>query len=189
MQVTCFRLAKAVILGWFAQVDFYTDIQFIYIALLWGANGFAMCAGVIFTFSNLLGQLLFQEGLLWRHLLREHPDAAVVATSFKVRAFEVLHGVLHSHGTRVGFPQIKGSTQLNSVGFYIFLGIKLVGEDVLQALGQIAFTFQYGGSPVVYLSVVTSVCLATYGFWQSGQEAKTWKHKGIFDVKFQRVVD
>jgi hypothetical protein len=180
--VSFWSVAKFVALGWFAQVDYYTDVQFIYVSALWG-SWLSWYAVVVFTLSNLFGQLLVQNVSML------NKDPAPVAGSFKMRAFEVLHAVLHSHGQRVGFPVSKSDKKRLDEGGKrdlllpaATLLLKLLGEDVLQAVGQIAFTYWYAGSALVYFSVSTSLFLAAYGtydLWFQGEN--TWKVKGVYD--------
>jgi hypothetical protein len=189
--VTFWSVAKFVALGWFAQLDYYTDVQFIYVSALWGSR-LSWYAVVVFTLANVCGQLLLPNALL---LLDKAPKP--VSSSFKLRAFEVLHAVLDSHGRRVGFPinksdkekLDKGEDKAASASAGLTFVFKLLGEDVLQAVGQIAFTYWYAGSALVYFSVSISLFLAAYGTYDLCYHGEnTWKAKGVFDKDKEVVV-
>ena len=66
---------------------------------------------------------------------------------------------------------------------------KLLGEDMLQAVGQIAFTYWYAGSALVYFSVSVSLFLAAYGSYDICYHGEnTWKAKGVYDREKEMVV-
>merc|ERR1712032_354790 len=108
------------ITGPLAELDFYTDCQFICVALEFGSR-LAYVSIVIFFVSNICLQLIFTT------LAATDRDKDALNSLFKVRGFDVLHEVAVCASTEFG---ISGNERGKL--FALFLMGKFLFEDVLQ---------------------------------------------------------
>ena len=185
-KVPAWKVGKGVVSGPLAELDYYLDIQFICIALLFGSK-LAYLAMFVFIVSNILGQLILFTGVALGTFSKPNSmpanDRSVrrkrnAVNMFKVRGFDVLQEVVLCNIDQSELDMLD-NLRLRET---IFLTIKFFGEDVLQAMIQSLFVHWYVGTPIVYLSIVVSLSLSLYGFLsaccslQATEKAlSTWK--------------
>merc|ERR1711963_971845 len=96
---------KAAVSGPFAELDFYTDCQFICIAWQFGSK-LAYVSAFLFILSNILMQLVFFTWVAVAYGGNKETDKRGRSNStFKPRSFDVLHEVILTNALARGFER------------------------------------------------------------------------------------